>query len=74
MVHSKGMGRELCTNKAPVVNERTKQQRTSGISRGEAGKHEIRTERKTKSQIRWSPWQMQRASGTVGALRVAFHV
>ncbi len=34
------MGRQLCTNKAPVVNEQTNQQKTSGKSQGDEEKHE----------------------------------
>jgi len=43
----------------------------SGRSQGNERKHEKSKEKK-KSQIRWSPWQMLRPSGTAAALRVAF--
>ncbi len=33
-------GRKLCTNKAPIVNEQTNQQKTSGRSQGDERKHE----------------------------------
>lgn len=54
------------------------QQKTSGKKKKKkAGemRENMKTKRKNKkSQIRWSPWQMLRASGTAAALRVAFEV
>lgn len=49
-VHSKRMGRQLCTNEAPVVNEQTNQQKTSGKSQGDEGKHEIKTKEKKRAK------------------------
>lgn len=73
-IHSKRMGRQLCTNKAPIVNEQTNQTKRQ-VEKAREMRENMRSElKKEKSQIRWSPWQAQRPSGTAAALRVAFIV
>lgn len=73
-IHSKRMGRQLCTNEAPVVNEQTNQTKDKWKKPGRWGKTWDQNLRKEKSQIRWSPWQTLRPSGTAAAFRVAFIV
>lgn len=41
------MGRQLCTNKAPVVNEQTNQQKQE--EKGMKGKHKFRTKDKKRA-------------------------
>lgn len=45
-IHSKRMGRQLCTNKAPVVTERTNQQKTSGKRKAREMQETMKTKEK----------------------------